>query len=326
MVGNFMAIGLTYGDPAGIGPEILARLLADQARAGRAIVYGDRRVLAAGAAVAGVSVPYDACEFVEVPWEGALPEWGKEERRCGEHVMAVLKRLGADLQRQARRAVVTGPVHKGVVRQVEAAFIGHTEFFAQVAGVERYGMLLVVEPLRALHVTTHVALRDVPALLTPERIGRTLDLAAEALEMLGEPGRPIGVCGLNPHAGEGGAFGDEEIHLIGPAIAAAKARGIDAVGPLSPDAAFPIAAGGVFGVVVCMYHDQGHVPLKLLGMTRGINVTVGLPFIRTSVDHGTAFDIAGRGVADAGSFRAAWDLACRLAGPFAEDDTSNKPS
>jgi len=316
-----MAIGLTYGDPAGIGPEILARLLADEARAGRAIVYGDRRVLAAGAAVAGVSVPHDGCGFVEVPWDGPLPEWGKEDPRCGLHVMAVLDRLARDLKSRVRRAVVTGPVHKGVVRMVERTFIGHTEFFAQTAGVDRFGMLLVVEPLRALHVTSHVALRDVPALLTPERIGQTIDLAAEALALLGEAGRPIGVCGLNPHAGEGGAFGDEEIRIIRPAIAAARERGIDAVGPLPPDAAFPVAARGAFGVVVCMYHDQGHVPLKLLGMTRGINVTVGLPFIRTSVDHGTAFDIAGRGEADAGSFRAAWDLANRLARLFGEDDT-----
>ncbi len=312
-------IALTYGDPAGIGPEILARLLvatlpASGGEPGRAVpvVYGDRRILGAGADVAGVAVPGDACGFVEVPWEGDLPAVGQVDSRCGAHVLAVLEAVGRDLRAGTLPAVVTGPLHKSAVRLVRPDFIGHTEFFAGVAGTKRFGMLLVVEPLRALHVTTHIALRDVPAALTPERILETLELAQEALEILGEPDRAIGVCGLNPHAGEGGAFGDEEARLIAPAIEAARALGIRAKGPLPPDAAFPRAARGDYGVVVCMYHDQGHVALKLMGMERGINVTVGLPFIRTSVDHGTAFDIAGQGKADAGSFRAAWDLACRL--------------
>lgn len=307
-----MDIALTYGDPAGIGPEILARLLSDETRARRAIVCGDRRILAAGADVAGVSVPYDACRFAEVPWSGELPPWGRADARCGAHVMAVLERLRADLRSGAIATVVTGPVHKAVVRQVQPEFIGHTEFFAETTGVSRFGMLLVVDPLRALHVTSHIALRDVPAKLTVPRILETIELAAEALIMLGEGGRAIGVCGLNPHAGEDGAFGDEEARLIRPAIKAAVASGIPAIGPLPPDAAFPQAARGDYGVVVCMYHDQGHVPLKLLGMTRGVNVTVGLPFVRTSVDHGTAFDIAGQGRADAGSFVAAWNLAMSL--------------
>ncbi len=321
MLSGSVDIALTYGDPAGIGPEIAARLLARLPDGARAIVYGDPGIMAAGAAVAGVSVPHDACAFREVPWQGALPAPGQPDTRCGTHVVAVLEALGADLRARTVRAVVTGPVHKGVVRRIRPDFVGHTEFFAQVGGVSRFGMLLVVEPLRALHVTTHIALRDVPAALTPERIADTIALAAEALDLLGEPDRPIGVCGLNPHAGEGGAFGDEEARLIAPAIATARARGYAAVGPLPPDAAFPQAAKGAYGVIVCMYHDQGHIALKLLGMNRGINVTVGLPFIRTSVDHGTAFDIAGRGVADPGSLRAAWALACTLYNSYSGDPT-----
>lgn len=303
---------LTYGDPAGIGPEILARLLSGCPGGARPVVYGDRRILASGADVAGVFVPHDAWDLVEVPWTGDLPAPGQVDARCGEHVLAVLEAIGRDLGERRIPAVVTGPLHKTAVRRVRPDFIGHTEFFAGVAGTRRFGMLLVVDPLRALHVTSHVAFREVPAALTRDRIALTLDLAREALEMLGEGDRAIGVCGLNPHAGEDGAFGDEEIRIIGPAIADARRRGIRAEGPLSPDAAFPQAARGAYGVVVCMYHDQGHVPLKLLGMDRGINVTVGLPFIRTSVDHGTAFDIAGKGKADPGSLRAAWDLACKL--------------
>lgn len=305
-------VALTYGDPAGIGPEILARLLSGNPGGGRPVVYGDRRILASGADVAGVFVPHDAFDLVEVPWEGGLPRPGVVDARCGAHVLAVLDTVGGDLRAGRVPAVVTGPLHKAAVRLVRPDFIGHTEFFAGIAETGRYGMLLVVEPLRALHVTTHIALRDVPAALTVERVGQTLDLAAEALELFGEGERRIGVCGLNPHAGEGGAFGDEENRVIGPAIEAARRRGIRAEGPLSPDAAFLMAARGAFGVVVCMYHDQGHVALKLLGMDRGINVTVGLPFIRTSVDHGTAFDIAGTGKADPGSLQEAWDLACRL--------------
>jgi len=303
---------LTYGDPAGIGPEIVARLLADPPPGTRPIVYGDRGILAAGAAIARVAVPHDACAFREVPWHGDPPPPGIASDRCGEHAVAVLEAVARDLRSGRMGGVVTGPVNKAVVRRVRPDFLGHTEFFAAVGGVTRFGMLLVVEPLRAIHVTTHIALRDVPARLTPARIVETISLAAEALDLLDEPTRAIGVCGLNPHAGEGGAFGDEERTLIAPAIAEASARGFAVEGPLPPDAAFPRAARGDFGAIVCMYHDQGHIALKLLGMNRGVNVTVGLPFIRTSVDHGTAFDIAGRGCADAGSLRAAWILACTL--------------
>lgn len=304
-------MALTYGDPAGIGPEILAAAIATGLGGAEAIVYGDARILRRGAEHAGVQLP-DGVTVVSVPNLGDLPAPGSVTRQTGIHAMAVLERIGADLLGGRLAGVVTGPIHKEVIQLERPGFIGHTEFFAELAGVRRFGMLLVVEPFRALHVTTHMALRDVAASLSVERVYETIALAKLALEQFGESGRAIGVCGLNPHAGEAGAFGDEEGRILAPAIAMAQERGLSVVGPLSPDTAFVRAQRGEFGVVVCMYHDQGHVPLKLIGFDRGVNVTVGLPFVRTSVDHGTALDIAGTGAADSGSLLAAWALAVRL--------------
>lgn len=306
-------LGITCGDPASIGPEVVARLLADLPPSSvRPVVYADKRILDMGSRVAGVSLPLEAFDFVNVTLPGEIPDPGEVVSSAGAHAFAVLEAVGGDLTAGLLAGVVTGPVHKGAIRLSRPDFIGHTEFFAALGNVARYGMLLVVEPFRALHVTTHIALRDVAKAITSARILETLDLGRDALEMLGESERVIGVCGLNPHAGEGGAFGDEEERLIAPAIAKARQRGIRAEGPVSPDAAFLRAARGDFGLIVCMYHDQGHIALKLVGMDRGVNVTIGLPFVRTSVDHGTAFDIAGKGIADAGSLKAAWLLACRL--------------
>ena len=304
-------LALTYGDPAGVGPEILAQALSSGLAGARPVVYGDERVVRRGAELAKVALPRDL-EIVRVDSPGDLPVPGQVSGQTGAHALAVLERLGQDLLAQRVAGVVTGPIQKAAVQLVRPGFIGHTEFFAQISGTARYGMLLIVEPLRALHVTTHIALKDVAAALSVARIEDTIALAHLALAQLGEPGGTIGVCGLNPHAGEEGAFGDEEARMIAPAIAAARRLEIAAVGPLPPDTAFMRAARGDFAIVVCMYHDQGHVPLKLLGFDRGINMTVGLPFVRTSVDHGTALDIAGSGTSHPGSLAAAWDLACRL--------------
>ncbi len=304
-------LALTYGDPAGIGPEILAQALFSGLTGAQPVVYGDARVVWRGAEIAKVALPPDLA-IVPVEFPGKLPVPGRVSGQTGAHALAVLERLGEDLLSQRLAGVVTGPIQKAAVQQVRPGFIGHTEFFAELSGTTRFGMLLIVEPLRALHVTTHIALKDVPAALSVERIEDTIALANLALVQLGEPGGTIGVCGLNPHAGEDGAFGDEELRIIAPAIAAARRRNIAALGPLPPDTAFMRAARGDFALVVCMYHDQGHVPLKLLGFDRGINMTVGLPFVRTSVDHGTALDIAGSGTSNPGSLKSAWSLACRI--------------
>ena len=248
-----------------------------------------------------------------MPWTGAeLPALGAVDAEAGAYAFHVLEVVGEPLRRGQIPAVVTGPISKEAIQVRRPDFIGHTEFFAEVAGVTHFGMLLVVEPLRAIHVTTHVPLRDVSPLLTPERIRATLDLAGLSLGLLGEPEGVIAVCGLNPHAGEAGHFGREELEAITPAVQGAVRDGLRVVGPLPPDTVFHRALQGEFQVVVCMYHDQGHIPLKMLGFDRGVNVTVGLPFIRTSVDHGTAFDLAGTGAANPGSLKAAWSLAVRL--------------
>lgn len=320
------AIAVTPGDPAGVGPEILMMFLRDLPPGGpRPVVLGDRRILRRAEEMLGYAprwreVSWDALAlgpdevgFFPVPWEhDALPPLGEVSAEAGAYAYRVLEAVGEPLRLGQVPGVVTGPISKEAIQRLRPDFVGHTEFFAGLAGVSRYGMLLVVEPLRAIHVTTHVPFREVSALLTPERIRETLDLARQSLDLLGEPEGAIAVCGLNPHAGEAGNFGREELEAIGPAVLAAQRDGIRAVGPLPPDTVFHRALQGEFRVVVCMYHDQGHIPLKMLGFDRGINVTVGLPFVRTSVDHGTAFDLAGTGAANPGSLKAAWSLAVRL--------------
>jgi len=320
------AIALTPGDPSGVGPEILMMFLRDLPQGGpRPIVLGDRRLLSRAEEAVGfrprwkdvdwqtLSLGPDEVGLYSVPWEHeALPLLGQVDAEAGSYAYRLLEEVGVPLSEGRIPGVVTGPISKEAIQRRRPDFIGHTEFFANLAGVSHYGMLLVVEPLRAIHVTTHVPLSEVSGLLTPARVRDTLDLAQRSLELLGEPDGAIAVCGLNPHAGEAGVFGREELEAIGPAVEAAKRDGLRAVGPLPPDTVFHRALQGEFQVVVCMYHDQGHIPLKMLGFDRGINVTVGLPFVRTSVDHGTAFDLAGTGAANPGSLKAAWSLAVRL--------------
>lgn len=291
----------------------------------RPVVLGDRRLFRRAEELVGFQPTWRQVDWdhaaladhevgwVEVPWHlPTLPALGRVDAEAGAYAYRVLQEAGRALASRRVPGVVTGPISKEAIQRRRPDFIGHTEFFAGVAGASRFGMLLVVEPLRAIHVTTHVPLRQVSSLLTPARIGETLALARLSLEMLGEPEGVIAVCGLNPHAGEAGHFGDEEQQAIAPAVEAARQSGMRVVGPLPPDTVFHRALQGEFQVVVCMYHDQGHIPLKMLGFDRGINVTVGLPFIRTSVDHGTAFDLAGTGAANPGSLKAAWSLAVRL--------------
>jgi len=321
-------LALTPGDPCGVGPEVAMRFLAELPTGGRRpVLFGDRRILErAGrslnveASWVTVSTPEDLAGvgpsdvgLWEVLWPGdRLPPLGQVDAEAGAYALRCLETVAPLLSARHLPGVVTGPISKEAIQLTVPDFIGHTEFFARVGRTSRYGMLLVVEPLRALHVTAHVAFRDVPACLTVERIRETIALAHESLAALGEPDGAIAVCGLNPHAGEAGHFGREEIDLIAPAIEAERRRGLNVHGPLPPDTVFYRALAGEFQVIVCMYHDQGHIPLKMHGFDRGVNVTVGLPFVRTSVDHGTAFELAGTGTASHRSLQAAWDLAQRL--------------
>lgn len=320
------SLAMTPGDPSGVGPEILLMFLRDLPPGGpRPVVLGDRRILQRAEDLTGfhptwrqvawdqLDLAPDEVGWYPVPWDhGDLPELGRVDPEAGAYSYRVLEEVGKPLQAGLIPGVVTGPISKEAIQRRRPDFIGHTEFFAEVAGVSRFGMLLVVEPLRAIHVTTHVPLSQVASLLTPERVRETLELARLSLDRLDEPEGVIAVCGLNPHAGEAGHFGREELEAIAPAIESARQDGLRVVGPLPPDTVFHRALLGEFQVVVCMYHDQGHIPLKMLGFDRGVNVTVGLPFVRTSVDHGTAYDLAGTGAANPGSLKAAWSLAARL--------------
>lgn len=319
-------LALTVGDVAGIGPEITLRLLADPPPEARLLLLGCAEALAREAAqVPGVALPPVVADPAGVPvggaalWAGAeplagLPPHGVVDEAAGRASHAWVLQA-ADLALAGRvDGIVTGPIHKEAWHAAGVRHPGHTEVLCERAGVPRVLMMLTGGRLRAALATTHVALRQVPDLLETARLTDDLVLLAAAVAAAFGPARPrIAVCGLNPHAGEGGLFGDEDARIIAPAVAAARARGVDADGPLPADACIPAAATGAYDAVFAMYHDQALPAVKALGQRGGINITLGLPFIRTSVDHGTAFDVAGRGVATDASLRAAVLAAAAMA-------------
>jgi 4-hydroxythreonine-4-phosphate dehydrogenase len=312
-------IGVTVGDPAGIGPEVVSKALragVPGLPAGTQIrVYGDlEAVERAGGLPAGTDGR--TCRSAAV-------EPGKPDPAAAAGVVEAIRAAARDCLEGGLDAMATAPISKQVMGEAGFAFPGHTELLADEAGRDSAVMLLVGGSLRVALATIHLALRDVPAQITRPRLERTLAVLDADLRgrfAIAEP--RIAVCGLNPHAGEAGRFGDEEAREIAPAVEAARATGIDASGPLSADSLFHLAAQGRFDAVLAMYHDQGLGPLKLHAFGRAVNVTLGLPLIRTSVDHGTAFDIAaeiasdpaGGGCADAGSMAEAIRLAAELAG------------
>jgi 4-hydroxythreonine-4-phosphate dehydrogenase len=318
-------LGITMGDPAGIGPEVTAKALADPLvrKAARPVVLGDARVMAAAvrlarldlavrplARVADATGATDAIELLDLGnADPAAFEVGRVSALGGRAAYEYIERAVRLALAGEIAAVVTGPINKEALAAAGVKHSGHTEILADLTGTRAYAMLLMGRELRVIHVTTHVALRRVPELVTRERVLRTIRLGHQAMRQLGIAGPRIAVCGLNPHAGERGLFGDEEQVAIAPAIAEARAEGIDATGPYPADTVMSRARGGEFDCVVAMYHDQGHTPVKTLGFRyddarktwtgmSGVNVTVGLPILRVSVDHGTAFDRAGQGTAN----------------------------
>jgi len=333
-------LGITMGDPCGIGPEIAVKALAcEQVRSlCRPLLVGDASVLRDAAALSRLdlrvrSVTTEAQAGLDPAWIDVLePEgcsvrartYGQVSAEAGRAAVAAIEKA-IELAMAGRiAATVTGPIHKEAIRAAGCPFPGHTEIFAHHTGTADYAMLLIYGDLRVIHVTTHVPLRQVSGLITEARVGKVIQLAHEACRRLGIERPRIGVAGLNPHAGDGGLFGDEEQREIAPAVRAARSCGIDAQGPIPPDTLFPKAVGGGFDVCVAMYHDQGHIPLKVAGFTwdretnrwgsvKGVNITLGLPILRTSVDHGTAFDIAGQGIASPDSMILAIEYAVRLA-------------
>ncbi|WP_119355517.1 4-hydroxythreonine-4-phosphate dehydrogenase PdxA, partial [Azohydromonas sediminis] len=244
--------------------------------------------------------------------------WGRVDARAGAAAARCIDAAVAALQRGDGAALVTAPVHKEALAAAGVPYPGHTEMLQALAGAggtpPAVRMMLANDEIKVVLVTIHMALRAAIDAVTFDAVLQTIRIAHTAAARWGQPRPRIAVAGLNPHAGEGGLFGDEEVRVIAPAVAAARAEGIDAQGPFAPDTVFMRARRGAFDLVVAMTHDHGLIPVKYLGVEHGVNVTLGLPFVRTSPDHGTAFDIAGRGVADAASLRAALRMARQLAG------------
>lgn len=287
MIGSRVAI--TAGDPAGIGPEIAARAARDP------------RVL-------------DACApVVYGPPDGATFAPGVLSADAGRAAYDAIVRAVDDAQRGVVAAVATAPVNKEAFRLAGLPWSGHTDLLAHLTGATDVAMMFYSDALRVVLATIHIPLAEVPQALTARSLARTIALTARELPRFGIAKPRIAVAGLNPHAGEHGLFGHEEETAIAPAIAESRAKGIDVSGPFPGDTIFVRARRGEFDVVVACYHDQGLIPVKLVAFGQAVNVTLGLPIVRTSVDHGTAFDIAGQGVADPESMVAAVLLAARLA-------------
>ena len=303
---------VSAGDPAGIGPEVTVRALArPEVRAlADVAVAGDPEHIRRTAEWLGLPAP----ERLEPAGDAGGVRRGRLSADAGAAAVAAIRRAVELVRAGAYDGLVTGPINKEALRLAGFPWPGHTELLAELAGVSDVRMLLVAEPLRVVHVTTHRSLRSAIEAATRERVLRTIVLGAEGAGRLGVPRPRVAVAGINPHAGEGGLFGDEEAREIRPAVEAARAAGIDASGPWPADTLFWRASLGEFDLVVAMYHDQGHIPVKLGGFDEGVNVTLGLPFPRASVDHGTAFDIADRGVARWQSMAAAIRVGAQLAG------------
>lgn len=319
-------MAITMGDASGVGPEIVLRRAADGAfAADRVVVYGDAAVLRHGADLLGLDMDVQAIADPGEWCAGALCVLDAGLLGADDHRPGVLDAASGAAARQYVLAatsdalagrvagLVTMPMNKEATQLSDPTFVGHTELIAAACGVQRYTMMLVADDLAVTHVSTHVSLREAIARVTTARVTEVIELTYETLHRFLERPR-IAVCGVNPHAGEHGLFGNEDADQIVPAIEAAQAAGIEASGPHPADTVFHQAVRNKrYDAIVCMYHDQGHTPMKLLAFESGVNVTVGLPIVRTSVDHGTAFDIAWRGVAFTGSLDHALRWAHRLA-------------
>ena len=300
---------ISSGDPAGIGPEVTIKAISHLPTGlGECIVTGDPALLEQTARALGLP----AARHVEPAGKATHIRTGELSKEAGQAAVDAVMRAVDLINEGKADALVTAPINKEAIRLAGYAWPGHTEMLADLTHARDVRMLLTSDRLRVVHVTTHRSLRQAIRAVTRERILRTIELAVEAGHVLGIHQPRIGVAGLNPHAGEGGLFGDEEQNEITPAVNDAKQKGIDVTGPWPADTLFWRAVNGEFDLVVAMYHDQGHVPVKLLGFDAGVNVSLGLPIIRTSVDHGTAFDIAGKGIARWESMGAAITVAAEI--------------
>ena len=331
-------LAITMGDPAGVGPEVVISALARRrARSAcRALVIGDARILGRAAGFVGrsftpravLSAPEAAASRSPIcllDLRNADPGWipiGQVSAPAGRAAADYIEKAVELALAGQVAAIVTAPINKEALRKAGVPHPGHTEMLAALCGARRVAMMLVHGEMRVSHVTTHVSLREACEVITQERVLSVIRLTDEALRRMGMGEPRIAVAGLNPHAGEGGLFGDEEICKIAPAVECARSENINAIGPLPPDSVFARHRAGEFDAVVAMVHDHGHIAVKTVGFSAkrtgglrsaGVNVTLGLPIIRTSVDHGTAFDIAGAGTADPTSMVEAVVLAGEMA-------------
>lgn len=306
-------LAITMGDASGVGPEILLRRFAAGLLADDVVVYGDLAVLRHGAELLGLSTDLNGLRVVDLGLLAADDHQpGVIDARSGAAAREYVLRATADALAGTVSAIVTLPMNKEATQLSDPGFVGHTELIAAACGVQRYSMMLTAGDLAVTHVSTHVSLAEAIERVRVSRVREVIDLTHETLaRFLAHP--RIAVCGLNPHAGEHGLFGREDIEEIIPAIESARAAGLEVSGPHPADTVFHQAVHQRrFDAIVCMYHDQGHTPMKLLAFESGVNVTIGLPIIRTSVDHGTAFDIAWKGVAFTESLQHALDWARKL--------------
>ncbi|MFC2137131.1 4-hydroxythreonine-4-phosphate dehydrogenase PdxA [Bacteroidota bacterium] len=336
---NIPILAITMGDPAGIGPEIAAKAFSNKEVYNNCypVLIGNVSIMQSIindlninlqinriSEISQAKFKLGTIDLYEITSNNSGNiQFGEVSASAGDLAFKSIK-MAIDLALQGKvNGNVTGPINKESINQAGYNFSGHTEIYAHYTNTSKYAMLLADENFRVIHVTTHVSLREACDLIKIDRIYDVISLLDEALKKLGISTPKIGVAGLNPHSGDGGLFGNEEIKEISPAIEKAGNAGIQVEGPISPDTLFALANGGKYDGCVAMYHDQGHIPFKLLGFkwdkekktmksVKGVNITLGLPIIRTSVDHGTAFEIAGKGIASPDALIHAIEYAIKL--------------
>lgn len=333
-----IVLAVTMGDPAGIGPEIAAKTFADASVFEKCspLLVGNADVMEAAIQMTGVQLKINRISHVNdsklefgtidvfhIPADLTKIQHGKVSAEAGNLAFNAVRTAIELAMKGEVDGTVTGPIHKEAINLAGHHFSGHTEIYAHYTNTKKYTMLLADEKIKVTHVSTHVSLRQACDLVKKQRVLDVIRLTDQALKRIGIANPRIGVAGLNPHASDGGLFGSEETEEIIPAIKEAKAEGIVVEGPYPPDTLFALANGGSFDGCVAMYHDQGHIPFKLVGFiwdeekqamksVKGVNITLGLPIIRTSVDHGTAFEIAGKGIASPDALVYAIDYAIKL--------------
>ena len=306
-------IGITMGDPCGVGPEISVRALLDMAPAERenTRIYGNLATLEAAREALGLQIDLTG-SVVDLPIEGAPLPWGQLSPVAGDAAFRFIEKAVRDAEAGTIGCIVTAPINKEALNLAGHHYDGHTGMLRSLTGSKAAYMLLASERLKVIHVSTHVSLKEAIQRATTERVLATIRAGDAHLKRIGYATPRIAVAGINPHCGENGLFGTEDDDQIAPAVAAARAEGIDVHGPISADTVFHRAYTGAFDLIVAQYHDQGHIPIKLVAFDTAVNVSVDLPIDRTSVDHGTAFDIAGKGIANHGNMLEAIAYARKL--------------